>query len=265
MEAFKEDLLYVYCVTNKEPTIQEGDDGINNLSFVYHHGLYAVVSRASGDEFSEENLKKNIAEMEWLKEKVSGHEEIIEKVMKIACVVPFKFPTIFHSEESLRASLAENEEEFKGNLERLAGKEEWGLKIYCDMEKLKKKLLKEDAMLMEMDKEIGSSLPGKAFFLRKKKEEALNALVHREIREFCQDSFERLRQRSLQSCINRLLPKEITEREDDMVFNSAFLVDRNEVPAFINTVNYLKSQGEESGFSFVSTGPWPPYNFCENG
>ncbi len=258
MEAAKKDLIYLYCVTKKVPKLKEGE---GRVYFVYHQGLYAVVSKVKESEFSAENLKKNLANLAWIKSKVNIHEKIIEGVMRDTCVLPFKFGTIFKTEDSLKTMLEKHMGEFKENLENLEGKEEWGVKIYCDIEKLKSTLIKEEAEILKMGKEIASSSPGKAYVLKKKKEELMKEALNRRINEYGQESFEILRGLSIEARINKLLPKEVTERDDEMILNSAFLVDKNRVAEFIQAADGLKVKYKERGLNFDCTGPWPPYNF----
>lgn len=260
MELDKE-LIYLYCVTNKVPKLKEAENLANKLSFIYHQGLYAVVSKVKESEFSEENLKKNLANLEWIKEKANMHEKIIEGIMRNTCVIPFKFGTIFNTENNLKMMLEKHAEEFKTNLKHLEGKEEWGLKIYCDMERLKEAIGKEDAEVLKMEEEINSSSPGKAFLLKKKKEELIKDALNKRINEYGQESFETLKDLSIEARINKLLPKEVTEREDEMILNAAFLIDKNKVSEFIQATGVLKGKYTNKGLNFDCTGPWPPYNF----
>jgi hypothetical protein len=268
-------LIYLYCITPKE---------IKNLSDLYSihyqglypvrntagtiqqikisNGVYAIVSKVKESEFAEENLKKNLQDLEWVKEKATAHEKVIEGIMKQACVIPFKFGILFNNENNLRAMLKEHLGEFKTTLKYLEGKEEWGVKIYVNLEKLKKNLLQETEELLNIDKEISASSPGKAFLVKKKKEELLNTLVNKKINEYGQKTFDSLKNQSFQARINKLLPKEVTERNDDMILNSAFLIVKNRVNDFINTVESLKVKYTSTGLFFDCTGPWPPYNFC---
>lgn len=263
------DLIYLYCATKKEPELKDLTLHTKGLGagvyFVYQHGLYAVVSKVVESEFSEENLKKNLASLEWVKEKVTIHEKVIEGVMKNTCIIPFKFATLFNTEDSLKAMLEKHGEELKENLNYLEGKEEWGLKIYCDMEKLKEDLPKENEELLKIDKEIDSASKGRSFFLKKKKEELLDKVVNKKINEYGKESFEKLKAESLQTRINKLLPKEVTDRKDEMILNSAFLVSKDKVPAFINIVEEFKKRFVAKGLFFDCTGPWPTYNFCTIG
>lgn len=262
MEENKKYLIYLYCVTNNIPEIGSVENLVDKLFFINHRDIHAVVSKVPDEEFSEENLKKNIDDTEWLKDKVSIHEKIIEDVMTNSCVVPFKFATLFESVDSLKECIEELEDELKMNLMNFEGNEEWGVKIYSDTEKLKGLLAEEDGELLKMDKEIGSSSPGKAFFLKKKREELINTVLNKKIREYGQDSFDRLKEHSIQANINKLQPKIITERKEDMILNSVFLVDKKGVEEFMETVDVIKAIYNEKGLFFDCTGPWPPYNFC---
>ncbi len=266
MKPGEEDLIYLYCVTEKEPKLKEVEKLADKLYFVYHQGLYAVVSIVSHNEFSEENLKKNLSDMWWIRLKVDIHERIIEGIMEGACVIPFKFATLFNSEDNLKMNLEGHMDEFKENLKRLEGKEEWGVKIYCDMERLKDFLNDKDEEILKIDKEINStSSQGKAFFLKKKKEELLNIAVNKRLNEYGHGVFDRLREESIKTRINKLLPRELTERKEDMILNSAFLVDKSKVREFVQAVDYLNGEYTDIGINLDCTGPWPPYNFINNG
>ncbi len=263
MEVAKKDLIYLYCVTKKVPKFNEVHHIADNLHFIYHLGIYAVASKVKKSEFGEENLKKNLANLEWIKEKANIHEKVIEGVMKGTCVIPFKFGTIFNTEDSLKAMLDEHAQDFKANLKNLEGKEEWGVKIYCDMEKLKGSVIKEEAEILKIEKQINSVSSGKAYFLKKKKEELIKGAVNKRINEYGQDSFELLKGLSLEARINKLLPKEVTEKEEEMVLNSSFLVNRSKVTNFVQAADGLRAKYNAKGLNFDCTGPWPPYNFCE--
>ena len=252
-------LVYLYCVTDKKPKI----NGLgNNLYSICNNGLYAVAGRVEQLEFGEEGLKKNLADFEWVKTRASLHEKIIERVMSSTNVIPFKFATMFNTDNSLKAMLEQYNQEFKAILQKLQNKEEWGVKVYCDKEKLNESLINEDAEVLKIENEIKSAPVGKAFFLKKKKNELIENTLCEKINDCGQESFELLKELSFEAHINRLLPREVTGREDDMVLNSAFLVDKDEADNFQNMVDILKMHCEGKGFLIDCTGPWPPYNFC---
>lgn len=258
-------LIYLYCVTDGIPQLKDLKYLVDNVYFIFCLGLYAVASKVSSDEFSEENLKKNFTNLEWVKTKASIHEKIIEGVMKDISVIPFKFATLFNTEDTLKRMLKKQGRNLKENLDNLRDKEEWGVKIYCDMGKLKENLTQNDKKIVKFDKEIKSSSPGRAFILWKKKEELVKTILHKRLNEYGQDSFEKLKQHSVESRINKLLPREVTERKEEMILNAAFLIEKIKVADFINTVEDIKLRYAAQGLFFDYTGPWPPYNFCSVG
>ena len=255
-------LIYLYCITDKVPKLKKIENLVDKPYFIYQQSLYAIVNRVKESEFAEDNLKRNLADLEWIKAKARSHEKAIEVIMKNAGVIPFKLATLFNSEDNLKAMLREHLEEFKDILVKLEDKEEWGVKIYCNLEKLKEGLMQEDGQLLNIDKEISSSVSGKAYFLKKKKEELLNIAENKKLNEYGQVSFDSLREESVQARINKLLPKEVTERKEEMILNSAFLIDKDKIDDFLNTVENLKIRYVDKCIFFDCTGPWPPYNFC---
>ncbi len=256
-------LIYLYCVTEEVPQLISVEHLVDELYFIKHDGLYAVVSKVKESEFNEENLEKNMANLEWIKTKVTTHEEIVERIMQSACVIPFKFGTIFRTEDNVRIMLAEHADDIRHTLEKLEGTEEWGVKIFFDREKLKESLSQEVEGLPQIDEQIKSSAPGRAFFLKKKREELLNAAVKETIRKYGQDSYKVLSRKSTAIRRNELLPKEATERKDEMILNVTFLVEKSRVTQFLLVLDDLKVKYGYKGLSFDCTGPWPPYNFCQ--
>ena len=258
----EDQLVYLYCLTNQKPELTETEDSAGSLYLVRHRGLYAVVGKVNESEFGKNGLIENMADLEWVKTNVGTHERIIEQVMANADVIPFKFATLFNTDESLKAMLEGYGGEFDAILQRLENKQEWGVKIYCGMQELKALSVCNEPGILEIENKIGSSSPGQTFFLEKKKAELLAKAANDRINEYCQESFDLLKDLSCEARINKLLPKQVTEREDDMILNSAFLVGKDEVGDFINIVDTLKVHYENKGVSIDCTGPWPPYNFC---
>jgi len=255
-------LVYLYCVADSEPELKETEALADNLYSVCNNGLYAVAGKVEQEEFGQEGLKRNMADFEWVKAKARMHERIIELVMADTDVIPFKFGTLFNTDASLKAMLEQYSREFKPILRKLAYKQEWGLKIYCNPEKLKATLGNNDSEILKIEDEIKSSSVGKSYFLKKKKDELIEKTLNERINECGQKSFELLKELSFEARIKKLLPREVTEREDEMVLNAAFLLDKDEVDDFQNMVETLKMHYESTGLYIDCTGPWPPYNFC---
>jgi len=216
----------------------------------------------SPDDFSEDNLKKHLADMSWVEKNIRLHEKVIEEIMKAQAVLPFKFGTVFESEANVEKLLKTKNTEFKAALANLDGKEEWGLKIYCNSGYFKDALCSKDERIIEKEKEILSAGKGKAFFLKKKKDEIIKDIINEKISEYTKDCFERLKITAVDNKINNVLPKEVTEKQEDMVLNAAFLINNKRIKELENGLAYLRTKYTDKGLIFDCTGPWPPYNFC---
>ncbi len=116
--------------------------------------------------------------------------------------------------------------------------------------------------IKEKDKEIIGAGKGTAYFLKKKKDEIIKDVLNEKISEYTKDCFERFKITAVDTRINRILPKEVTEKKEDMVLNAAFLINNKRIKEYENVLIYLKAKYADKGLIFDCTGPWPPYNCC---
>jgi hypothetical protein len=258
-------LLYLYCVVSCKPDIEETSDSIDTPFYIKYNDIYAVVSYASGCDFSKEHLDNNLSDMAWLEKRARIHDKTINDVLRgadITGLIPFKFATVFFNEDSLIQFLNDFSVVLKSNLDFLHNKEEWGIKIYCNKELLKESILNDDPSLKEFDLEIKSSSPGKAYLLKKKKKELADNLFLKRNNENVKECYKELKGLSVQSKINKLQPEECTGKKDEMVLNAVFLVNDDNIPKFTDSVLDLRNRYYTRGFDIECTGPWPAYNFC---
>jgi hypothetical protein len=256
------DLIYVYCVMNRMPVLEHL--AVSELpDTLVHDGLYAVVGRVPAEDFSEENLPVRLQDPVWITHRVTLHERVVEHAMQSGCVVPLKFGTVFKSEETAHAMLEANATGFRQKLSELAGKEEWGVKIYCDRRRLAESVAAQEPALAELDRELASAPRGRAFLVARRRRELSAAAVNREVARLGQVCFERLLEQCLKARVNDRLKPEATGRSEEMILNGAFLVRKDVAPEFFRTVSRLGAQFGPRGLVFEPTGPWPPYNFCE--
>lgn len=256
------ELIYLYCVTEAAPDLRDLVARVDNLYWIAHRDLCAVVSNVCGLEFNEEALHQNVNDMEWLESKVLRHETVVESVMKRQAVVPFKFATIFRCQDNLTTRLEQNYLPLKTMLLNLRGREEWGIKVYCDRDKLQAALVADDVSIIGLEQEIAAAAPGKAFFLKKQREDLVRAEADRKLIEYSQDCFERLSESGLKARLNACLPGRVTPRKEEMVLNAALMIEALKHSVLKGTVYKLMADYADKGLRFDCTGPWPPYNFC---
>ena len=256
----KNDLIYVYCISNNAPglTLDMEPNVVKSLKI---EKFYVIVKFVSKSEFSEENFKKNLSDIQWVELNAREHIVVIRMIMESGTVIPFKFGTIYNSEASLKKFITDYSDSLIENFDNLAGKEEWLVKIYCDRKVLCEQIdeLSEEAASLE--KQIMASSPGKAFLLKKKKTELIENEMNRLCKKYGQEYYDEFKILSEATYLNNLLPKDIVGREDSMILNASFLISKNKLAEFKNTVDVLKKKDGNSGFFIESTGPWPPFCF----
>lgn len=255
-----ERLIYVYCTSDfaSEPNHVFIDQSLKIFTF---GNLHAVARYVSSDNYSEENLKKHFADLAWIEEQTRDHVSVIKLAMQWGTVVPFKFGTVFTTENSLEKFIDDYRQAIMENLETLKGKEEWAVKIYYNKQLLQDHIKQNCEAVIAMEQEILDSKPGRAFILKRKSVEFINDEIHKQLSNYGQLYFEQVEKISSQTRINPLLPKEVTERAEDMILNFACLVEKNHVDVLLRKTGLMQKEFIGAGLMPEVTGPWPPFSF----
>jgi len=254
------DLIYVYCITNEsyEKTVLITFEGVK--AFVF--GDFIVFGKyVDSNEFSEENFKKNLSNIQWLETNAREHIRVISEMMKTLTVIPFNFGTIYQCEDNLQKFILDYEDSLLKNLIHLNEKEEWAVKIYANTKVLKVQIDELSEKAASLEKEIMASSPGKAFLLNRKKTELIENEIDRLCKHYGQKYYDVFKNMSVATSLNNLLPKDYTGREDTMILNANFLLSKNKSAEFINQVADLTLESVNHGFAIEATGPWPTFSF----
>jgi hypothetical protein len=259
---------YVYCIVRgagSNPVEGLPEHGIDPAYPVYalsQQALTAVVSQVSLGEFGQAELEANLNDLQWLETKVRAHESVLEAVMASGACVPMRLCTIYRSEQRVQELMAQYYDSFAAALDRLQGKQEWGIKLYCDGQVLASKISEVSDRVKDLTAQTKGKSGGAAYFLKKKLEDAIAEEVERIGDESAQRSHDCLAGYAAAATTNSLQDKETTHRKDDMLLNASYLVPAGQLAAFQDELENLQNEYGAQGFSFVLTGPWPPYNFA---
>jgi len=256
----EDQLIYVYCISDNHLQLPYFA-GAENLKNLLYGKFSAIVKEVSHAEFSEENLRKNFADLPWIELHARDHIRIITEVMKDRAVIPFKFGTIFLSAESLGQFVADYADSLSENLNNTKGKEEWSVKIYVNKAILNGQIGVISQDVRNLENEIAVSMPGKAFLLKRKKVELIETEVQRELQRCGQSCYEDLSILSALTRLNNILPREVTERTDDMILNLSCFVTYEKIDQFLHVIDQLQEKYQSVGFDINAAGPWPPFSF----
>lgn len=252
--------LYAYGVVGeslKQLNIL-GIDKENKVFLVEGRNLAVLVSKIDVGKFQCQ-IKEGLSELAKAKdsfprrveELLRTHEGVVDALGKLTTVVPFRFGTILKDEEAVFKMLQDDKERFKALLSKFTGKEEWGIKVYADSQKLEKQ---------------ASGLPraksrGTAYLLGKKMEEDLKDKVMVQLNNIAEVIFREAEKYAFEAKLTKTLPKKLTGKDKEMILNSAYLVEKGKISNFQRQIKRLREKYERVGLDFEISGPWPAYSF----
>lgn len=264
--------LYLYGIREKTETAQEisteGIDGKGKVFVIIHRQLEAVVSMVSLKEFGSAGVQKKAREdLIWIQKKALLHQRIIEAAAKMGDarlnLIPMRFGVIFNGEKNLKTTLEKDYASITEKLEKIRGKQEWGLKVYLeDKANFEGIATEKNVRIKEKQKELANLPEGAAFFA----EEELKALIvketAKELNDFADGIFEIFKNISVDSIKNKNLGRELTGKSEPMVLNAAYLIPGESVADFKTEAEKVNKRILEKGFYLEYSGPWPAYNFA---
>ena len=266
-EAATGDGLWAYCVLRTGEPGVDGLAGIDGgvVERVEARGLAALVSRVPLADFGAGPLRDNLNDLDWLERVARAHEAVLERVLAETTIVPLRLCTIYESEDGVREMLEREHDSLARALDTLAGRQEWGVKVLADEERLTEEARSRSAEAAALEEELDARTGGGAYMLRRRLErhvrDAADALaselaeqVHAQLQDWASDAV-------------ALAPQnpELSGHEGRMLMNGAYLVETERVDGLRALVSDLEERHRPLGVRIELTGPWPPYNFLSGG
>jgi hypothetical protein len=234
---------YVYCIIQSTERCSFGQVGIGaeptQVYTIGYEDIAAVVSDTPLEVYDP------------TRENVLSHEHVNETVMHDHTVIPMSFGTVFKTADDIVELLRSAYSAFRDVLQKMENKLEFGLKVLWEPDEIIAVVEKEDESLRRLREEILKQR-GSTYFARMQYERLVDSLLQERSETFVNEIFESLRPVSVATRVN----KPIGER---MIMNAAFLVSRDDEPAFDAEVKRIGARHPHLTFKY--TGPWPPYNF----
>jgi len=233
---------YAYCLTELEtltngsrsrrPFLLDSLQGVNGAPvFGYPSGDFAVI--VSEYERSATQLdEKSVLE----------HARVVSLCFRQGTVLPFRFGTVFDTDDALRQAVRANRRAFEQSVQRLRGKAEMHIKLVVRDGSLRDAMI--DTQLPDtVGREYLAQLRVKASRDRERqtKARALSVQVHK---------------------LFNPLEEEISCKKVDaegMLIDIAHLIDSKSVEKYQNRYNTAAKQLKNCEVAI--SGPWPPYHF----
>ena len=182
---------------------------------------------------------------------------IIEHLSQKYTLLPMRYGSIMESSDDVNGMISRNYEEIHQNLMYVEKKFEFGLKILCDVTKLKSEIWDQlpiqnqlpDNQIPDRQNSVYRNWVNNKL-LEHRLEELVVTYVDSIIKKIT-DTLDEL------NSIHRF-KKMVTE---SILVDSVFLLDKEKQNDLLAKIGSLQNQFPE--LNFVLTGPWPPYSFVK--
>ncbi|MDE1862768.1 MAG: GvpL/GvpF family gas vesicle protein [Thaumarchaeota archaeon] len=238
---------YLYCITettDEPPFEKPGLFGKRAFAIPYKD-ICAVVSNVP------------LKEMRPDAETITAHQMVVEESRSKSTTLPVRFGIMFKSDDNVKSMLAKSYKDLKSKMDKIRGKDEFGLKIIVDHSDLKKIsiLSGETGEIKKMKKEMKTAGKGTAYFIKMRMDEAIRNETYRRMEQMSRELHDEIGKACEESSILR-------SDFDEILLNAAYLVDRKQSTEFHKTIEGLRGRYKTSGLVFHLSGPWAPYSFC---
>ena len=245
---------YLYCVVRsaKSPGTRGAPAGLpgSNRPVIVPAGgrLWLVVSEVPLDRYGPERLETALRDLDWVAEVAVAHEAVVEHFARLrgTAVVPMKLFTMFSTQERAVAEMEARRKELEAVLTRIAGCEEWGVRV----------TRRAQVVPAPADARPASG----AAFLAARKD--------------ARDSARAAAQKSAEAAattFDALVPlsRDVRRRDDapagapPPLLDAAFLVPAAGRARFRAQARRAAKICAAAGTEMILTGPWPAYNFVQ--
>lgn len=243
--------VYLYCLARAatKPALARVPAGLPGATRPTAHELTAAVWLVTADvpldRYDPAHLEPRLRDLEWVAGIAIAHEAVIEHFSRQrgAVVIPMKLFTMFSSLDKARADVAARRTALERTMRRIAGSEEWGVRI-----------TRRPPVAAAVTRPSSG-----AAFLTAKKEARDSVAAHRAATmAAAETAFERLA-RCARDANKR--PRRQEPGTNPPILEAAFLVPTSGLARFKAEARRQSVHCASAGADMTLTGPWPAYNF----
>jgi len=245
--------VYLYGVIRsaRRPSMTRVPGGVSGAARPEAHAvspsLWIVSARVPLEIYGPSRLEPRLRDLDWVSQTALAHEAVVEQCAKAkgATVIPMKLFTMFSTLDRAIRDVASRRDEIQRAMRRIAGAEEWGVRVFR----------RRDAAAA-----AGGGKPASgAEFLRARKQ-ARDASTGARVQAAgdADRAFDRLRRLARDARVRETRSEPGT---NPPILDAAFLVTSSSRARFRAEARRQARALAADGADLVLTGPWPAYNF----
>lgn len=257
-------LLYLYGIAPgdaAEPGPElEGLEGAA-VRLVRASGVSAIVSEVPADAYSDAELNARLEDLAWVGERGVAHERVLDAFAAVGPVLPLSLFSLHHDEDRLRERIEGSADRYAALLERLAGRREWGIKLWRRQD-AGDHVDRLSPALAALGKEMEDAPPGRRYLLERKRDNIRGDELRTASKRLAHRVYGLLSEAAEHS-VSSPLPATQPDGSRALLLSAAFLVPDAEFQDFHRSVSEIAHEAAAVGFDVEFTGPWPPYHFAD--
>jgi hypothetical protein len=257
------ELVWAYCVARASAATPLDGGGVSGAAVerIEAAGLVALVSRVPAAQFAEQPLRENLNDLAWLERVARAHEAVLERSFALTTIVPLRLCTLYEDEAGVSAMLEREHAALDEALERLHGRQEWGVKVIVDPERLAEAARASSPDAATFEEELTDRSAGGAYILRRRLERHVRERAESLAADVAAQVHARLQDWALDAVTHGAQNRDLSGHEGDMLLNGAYLLEAHRADGLRVLVAELEAHHRDLGARIELTGPWPPFNF----
>jgi hypothetical protein len=259
------ELSWAYCVVAAEAAPRVATEGVaaSAVERVEAAGLAALVSRVPAAQFAAHPLRDNLNDIAWLERVARAHEAVLDEAFAATTIVPLRICTLYEGDDGVRAMLERERAVLVEAIERLDGREEWGVKLIVDPERVTATARATSPQAATFEEELGERTGGGAYILQRRLERHVRECVDALVADVAAQIHARLQDWAIAAVTRPPQSRDLSHHEGEMLLNGAYLVEAGREDELRSLVAELEDRHADLGARIELTGPWPPFNFVD--
>ena len=236
--------IYVYCLSDElraESFAPESGVGGAGTELFAHGGLGVIVSPFSGEQV-------RVTRADAL-----AHNRVNSAALARATLLPFRFGVVV-GRRQLAGYIDSQGEALRAALERVRGCVEMSVKVMWDAAAAQRESAESTGAELRTQEGMGALTPGAAYLAAKRRALLGDAQLRERAEEIAVWLGERVGAAAREEK-RRVRPAEA------LVLKASYLVERGRLADYRERL--ARAQAERPQLSFLTSGAWPPYSFCE--
>jgi len=248
---------YLYCIVNSDAKLDLGEIGIDDAKVytVPYKDIAAVVHACQAKPYETKDDEK-------AKRWIFTHNYVIDKATeRFGTVLPLSFDAITRGDDStIENALSKGYEKFKGELERVKGKAEYTVQIFCDQNKLAEKILSEDQELKTLKEKIEKMPKRAAYLLQRRFELKIKDTISTGISKLAGEFGSKIKEHVEEMKVEETSRVPEKYKDKKLIVTLSCLASKDKVERLGKVLEEINNR---EGYAVRFTGPWAPFSFVK--